>query len=414
MTKEPNDRSLQLPESLSGIQLPLLAGGGIAVLVGVIAGLMSPNGVSHSLHAYLTAFAFCLTISLGALFFVIIQHLSRAGWSASVRRVAEIMMATIPMLAILFLPILAYVLFFDHGALYPWNAEGWADQSAVNHEKAKILNPVAYLITSLIVLGVWTGVVRYFWTNSCKQDHTGEIAITAKLQRWSGPATVAFAFSVSAAAFIWVMSLDPLWFSTMFGVYLFAGSMLSFFALMSTSIYFLQSKGALVDEINEEHFHDLGKYTFGFIVFWAYIAFSQYMLIWYANIPEETIWLLHRQGHGLEGWSLISISLVLLHWLVPFLAMLSRHVRRWPKWMACWGIYILVMHYVDIYWVIMPEAGHDTYLVTGGVMGLASSLLCVAGMFSLFVGVMLRIASGIPLLAAKDPRLPQALNFENI
>ncbi|QDV57550.1 hypothetical protein [Rosistilla oblonga] len=414
MTKEPNDRTLQLPESLSGIQLPLLAGGGIAVLVGVIAGLMSPNGVSHSLHAYLTAFTFCLTISLGAMFFVIIQHLSRAGWSASVRRVAEIIMAVIPLMAILFLPIVVYVLFFDHGALYPWNAEGWAELTPANHEKAKILNPVAYLITSVVVLAVWTVIVRYFWTNSCKQDETGDIALTAKMQRWSGPATFGFALSVSAAAFVWIMSLDPLWFSTMFGVYLFAGSMVSFFALMCSSIYFLQQRGVLVDEINEEHFHDLGKYTFGFIVFWAYIAFSQYMLIWYANIPEETIWFLHRQGDGLEGWSLVSLSLVLMHWLIPFFAVMSRHMRRWPKWMACWGVYILAMHYVDMYWVIMPEAGHENHLVFGGAMGLISSLLCVAGMFALFIGVMLRIGSGIPLVAAKDPRLPQALQFENI
>ncbi|MEZ6090759.1 MAG: hypothetical protein R3C05_22605 [Pirellulaceae bacterium] len=170
----------------------------------------------------------------------------------------------------------------------------------------------------------------------------------------------------------------------------------------------------LVDEVNEEHFHDLGKFTFGFVVFWAYIAFSQYMLIWYANIPEETVWMLHRQGEGLQGWSWISISLVLLHWLVPFFAVMSRHMRRWPKWMAMWGLYILLMHYVDLYWVIMPEAGHENYLVFGGVMGLVSSVLCLLGMFGLYVGVMLRVASGIPLIAVKDPRLPQALHFQNI
>ncbi|MEZ6090758.1 MAG: hypothetical protein R3C05_22600 [Pirellulaceae bacterium] len=244
MTKESNDRSLQLPESLGSIQLPLLFGGAVAVLVGIVAGLMSPNGVSHSLHAYLTAFVFCLTISLGALFFVIIQHLCRAGWSASVRRVAEIMMAMLPPLAILFLPILVYVLVFDTGSLYPWNEAGWSELSKPHHEKAKILNPTAYAITYAVIFGLWCLLARFFWGNSRRQDDLGDMSLTAKMQKWSGPATMIFGLSVTFASFIWIMSLDPMWFSTMFGVYLFAGSMLAFFAMMSSAIYVLQARGA--------------------------------------------------------------------------------------------------------------------------------------------------------------------------
>lgn len=414
MTKDPNDSSLRLPASLSSIQLPLLAGGGIAVVCGMIAGLMSENGISQSLHSYMTALVTCMTISVGALYFVALQHLCRAGWSASVRRIAEIMLAALPVLALLFLPILVYVVLLDGGSLYPWNEPDWADEMDSHAAKAHVLNRWFYAALTIVVLGLFTGVSRFFWSNSREQDQSGDMKLTAKMQKWSGPAVVVTSLSLSAAAFFWIMALDPMWFSTMFAVYLFAGSMLSFFAMMSVMIFNLQRRGVLLDEVNEEHFHDLGKYTFGFIVFWAYIAYSQYMLIWYGNIPEETIWLMHRQGEGMHGWSWISVALVALHWLVPFLATMSRHVRRMPKWMACWGVYILVMHYVDIYWVIMPEAGNENYLVFGGVMGLVCSLLCAVGMFALYLGVVLRIASDVPLIPARDPRLPQALAFENI
>ena len=415
MTKESNDSTLQLPASLSGVQTILLGGGGAALAVGMIMGItgVDDHG-SHAMHAYMTAFMFCLSISLGALFFVVIQHLCRAGWSASVRRIAEILMVAIPALSVLFLPILIFVLLIDDsGKLYPWSLSGWGQ---AHPEKSKILNPGAFLIVSLIVFGLWSLIARYFWDSSRKQDSSGDIQLTERMQFWSGPATVTFALTVSAAAFVWIMSLDPMWFSTMFGVYIFAGCMVSFFAMMSLSVYVLQKKGAIVDEVNQEHYHDFGKYTFGFVVFWAYIAFSQYMLIWYANIPEETTWLLNRQGppdDGFSGWGAVSLALPIVHWLIPFFAVMPRHLRRTPKWMAFWGAYLLLAHYFDLYWIIMPEAG-ISHAITGGPLGLACSLLCFGGMVGLYLGVLLRIATGIPLIPVKDPRLPQALAFENI
>ena len=227
------------------------------------------------------------------------------------------------------------------------------------------------------------------------------------MQFWSGPAVILFAGTSTLAAFDWVMSLSPMWFSTMFGVYMFAGGILSAHCAIAAGCYILQRHGALRDEVTVEHYHDLGKYIFGFIFFWTYIAFSQYMLIWYGNIPEETEWFFHRQ----EGaWGTLSLALIFLHWMLPFAGTMSRHVRRNPTLVFGWSLYILVMHFVDVYWMIMPEAKSGV----GEFGGVIASLLCVLGMVALLLGLMLRLAEQTKVIAVRDPRLGESIAFENI
>jgi hypothetical protein len=206
-----------------------------------------------------------------------------------------------------------------------------------------------------------------------------------------------------------MMSLAPMWFSTMFGVYIFTGGILAAHCAIAAFSYVLQRAGAIRDEVTIEHYHDLGKLIFGFVCFWGYIAFSQYMLIWYGNIPEETHWFYTRQ---LGPWAAVSLSLIFLHWGVPFFGTMSRHVRRRPGLVFFWSIFILVIHFIDIYWIVMPEAGPEVGL--GGAGGVASSVLCGLGMLALMLGLMLTVAGQTTVVAVRDPRLGESLAFENV
>jgi hypothetical protein len=200
-----------------------------------------------------------------------------------------------------------------------------------------------------------------------------------------------------------------MWFSTMFGVYVFAGSVLAAHCAIVVVTYLLQKRGAIKDEVTIEHYHDLGKYLFGFVTFWTYISFSQFLLIWYANIPEETTWFYARiQGE----WEVMSYGLIFFHWLFPFLGLLSRHVRRRPTLVFAWAVYLLLVHFIDIYWIVMPEAG----VKFGGATGVMTSLLITGGMIALYAGGILWFVrcNQVKILAVRDPRLPESLAFENI
>lgn len=405
--KPADDPAFQLPGPLASLSLPLCVGGFVALLAGTALGLVAVDQ-RFGMSAYLTAFMYCLTIAIGCLFFVLIQHLCRAGWSVVVRRVAELMMIMVIPLAILFLPLLAAAI---GGDLYAWNADGYAAEHGVDdqvwEQKRRWLNPTWFTIRSVIYLAIWCGLAIWYFRRSREQDETGEITLTERMQAWSGPAIILFAFCTTFAAFDWVMSLAPMWFSTMFGVYIFTGSILAAHCAITAATYLLQKRGAMRDEVTFEHYHDLGKLIFGFICFWGYIAFSQYMLIWYANIPEETIWFYNRET---PPWGVLSMILLFLHWGLPFFATMSLHVRRRPGAMFFWAVYILVFHYIDLFWVVMPEAGAGL----GGVAGVAASLLCVFGMVALMIGLVLRVAGGLRVVPVRDPRLGESLAFENI
>jgi hypothetical protein len=416
-TKTADDPSFQLPASLGSLAVPLAVIGAALLVVGALIGFYAGPGDDvlpkrFTMSAYLVAFTYCFSISLGCLFFVLIQHLVRAGWSVVVRRVAEVMMIALPALGILFLPVIV-VAWSPKGALYQWGYEGYAASHGVPdsmwEEKARYLSPDWFSIRSIIYLVSLSAIAIYYFQLSKRQDETGEITLSERMQARSGPAVMVFALVTSFAAFDWLMSLAPMWFSTMFGVYIFAGSALAAHAAIVVGTYLLQSRGALKDEVTIEHYHDLGKYLFGFVTFWTYISFSQFLLIWYANIPEETTWFYTRIG---GSWETISYGLIFFHWLFPFLGLLSRHVRRRPTLVFAWAIYLLLVHFVDIYWIVMPEAG----MQFGGVTGVLTSLLITVGMVSLYIGGILWFVrfNQVKVLPVRDPRLPESLAFENI
>jgi hypothetical protein len=416
-TKRADDPAFTLPPALSALSSPLCIGGLVALLIGWALGSFMVSA-KFGMSAYLTAFMYCLTITLGCLFFVLIQRLCRVGWSVVVRRIAELVMVMVIPLSVLFLPIVGTLL-IGEGTLYSWDQTSFQQDNHLPEnswtEKSRWLNQGWFTCRAIIYFSIWVGLAVYFFRGSVNQDETGDQATTDRLQYWSGPAVMLFCAATTMAAFDWIMSLAPMWFSTMFGVYVFTGSVLSAHCAIAVGAYTLQKQGAMRDEVTIEHYHDLGKFMFGFLLFWIYIAFSQYMLIWYGNIPEETEWFYHRQG---GAWGVISIILIFFHWMLPFLGTMSRHVRRNAKAVCGWGIYILIMHFIDIYWMIMPEArvalpGAEPATM-GGVAGILASLLCVGGMVALMLGLVLRVAGQTSIVPVQDPRLAESIAFENI
>jgi hypothetical protein len=224
------------------------------------------------------------------------------------------------------------------------------------------------------------------------------------MEKASTAALILFAFTVTFFAFDYLMSLTPHWYSTIFGVYFFAGCVLGFFALVTVIAFLVQRAGALRRTITTEHYHDMGKLVFAFTVFWAYIGFSQYMLMWYANLPEETSWYAARQA---GSWTAMSLMLLFGHFLVPFLALMSRSVKRRKPLMVAGAAWMLVMQWVDVYWMVMP--GKSAGTVPLSPMDLAVFL----GVGGLFFAAAVRRLSAHALLPVKDPRLSESLGYEN-
>jgi hypothetical protein len=367
---------------------------GVAGLVtAAIVGLFNREGLFES---YLINFCFFLSLMLGGIFFTLIHHLTRAGWSTAVRRLAEGLGAMAPLMAVLFLPLLLGL-----GSLYPWTHPG---DDPLLHDKAPYLNVPFFLVRIVLCFVAWILISRFYFRTSVAQDASGDVNLTFRMQRFAPVSLIVFAVTLTCVAFDLLMSLDPAWYSTIFGVYYFGGSIGAFFALLIGALLFLQKRDLLTESITTEHLHDLGKFMFAFIVFWAYIAYSQYMLIWYGNIPEETLWYQHRmQG----GWGAFSLFLLLGHFVGPFLFVMSRKMKRRKATLAGAAVWMLAMHWVDLYWLVKPGEG---------VLSVAPSLTdlaCFVGLGGLFVAELARRLRGCSLIPEQDPRLGESLAFEN-
>ena len=398
---------------------PLFVGiGGLvaAVVAALVRMLMMPdeNSLERFLFTYLHNYLFFLSLAHGALFFVLVHHLTRAGWSVTVRRIAEVMAATLwPTFALLFIPILVAV-WLGGGLVFPWTDPAYVAANPVVHHKIGYFNapwnreitlPLFFTLRAVIYFAVWGYVANSFYRRSVAQDATGDPAISKPFEGRSAWGVLLVFLTVTFASIDWAMSLEPTWFSTMFGVYYIAGCAVSFFAVLWVIVYVLQSRNVLVDAVTVEHQHDIGKYLFGFIVFWAYITFCQFLLIWYGDIPEETHWFLTRQQNG---WQWIGLLLIVGHFVIPFLGTMSRHVKRNRKALLFWCVWILVMHWFDLYFIVMPQAA------PGGLPFGLIDVFAFLGIGGLVTAGLVRAAADNPLVPVGDPRLAESLAFHNI
>ncbi len=403
--QKPTD--ISIPSDSLWAKLPMI--GGVMAAIGLGATLAGAMGAgrARAMFSYLWAYEAALSIALGALGWIMIDHVSRTGWSVVIRRITETIAVTLPLFAVLWIPIGT----LGYHSLYPWTHE----MDEILLRKRWFLNDGFFYGRAVAYLAIWSGLAWFFYSRSTKQDSITDPAqrdvITRSMWKMSAPGLILWAFTLSFQAIDWLMSLQPHWYSTIFGVYYFAGAILSFFAFMVLVTLGLQRAGVLKDAITAEHFHDMGKLVFGYTVFWAYIAFSQFMLIWYANIPEEVIFYRVRLS---GGWEWISYLLPLLHFAVPFLFLLSRQIKRSRKYLAVAAVWVLVMHLVDLYWLILPnfgahgEGSHEAHFALGWTD--ATALVGVVGAFLAVFGFFLKRHK---VIAINDPRLEESLVHEN-
>jgi hypothetical protein len=362
-------------------------------IIGFAVGLMQNQ--QRLWTSYLTAYFYVACLSLGGMFFVAINNLAKAGWSTSIRRFAEGMASFIPML--LFGGV---ILFFGFKHLYPWLDHDYLEHHHIVHKKLSYLN-VGFMAVRVFVylLGSWL-FMKLIVGNSLAQDKSGSETHTKKNVGLSIGYILFFAIFFSLFTVDLLMSLMPTWYSTIFGVYAFAGMAQSSMAFMVLLIFYMIKHCKISGYVTLEHIHDIGKFTKGFTVFWAYIAFSQFMLIWYANIPEETEFFLLRSENG---WMEISMSLLVLRFIVPFLLLLPRWAKRAQTHVSAVCILILVMQYVDLYWLVYPNFNGNK-----PVFGFYEiTLFC--GFFGLFLLSLTKFYSKNQVIALKDPRLHEAV-----
>lgn len=361
----------------------------------ILAATMIKNS-ERAWHSYVTGYFYFVSLAMGGLFFVAVQHVVRAGWSVNVRRIAEALTAFLPIAAIGGL-----ILFFGGGKLYDWYHHDLIIKDALLEHKSSYLNKTFFAIRMLVFLGGWLWFAKVLVGRSIEQDKSGDESLTHKQMGTSIGFLGFFALSYSFFSVDTLMSLEPHFFSTIFGVYCFAGLFQSTMAFMILIILYLKNKGKLGGYVDENHLHDLGKFMFAFTVFWAYIAFSQYMLIWYANLPEETFFFMPRME---PGWVWVSIALLVFKFIVPFLALLPRWAKRTPSHLVAVSCLILVMQYVDIYWLVYPA--YDEHKAVFGLPEIGGFIL-FAG---LFVYAVSKFLSQNQLVPVKDPRIHESLH----
>ncbi len=380
---------------------------GILTLLGIalsVPALLGEADRTRFGFAYLWSFVGLWSVVLGSLFFVGLQHLTGSIWSVVIRRTAEMLAGSMWLVALLFLPLLLFGIFFDQFHLFPWVDESNVAGSHLLQEKQPYLNATFFTVRAAVFFAAWIAFAAYFVRTSLEMDHGRAPADAGgALRRAAGPFTLIFALTATFAGIDWIMSLDPYWFSTIFGVYIFSGMVVASLAAITIAVVCLRESGRLRrDVVTDDHLYSLGVLMFVFVCFWAYIAFSQYMLIWYANMPEETAYL-HNRLQG--NWLAVSIALALVRFVVPFFALLSRRAKMNPRILFWVSIWLLAGQLLDLYWLIMPEL-HDHHPVLGW-QELGPPLLMTGALLWYVSRFLARHAP----MAIGDPLLDQSLSF---
>ena len=376
------------------LMVPAFGLGVVGLVLTAVGFFMNPEATSFS---YLLGFTYWVGISVAALIMLAIFHTAKAKWLIVLRRAMETMAIAVPVFAVLFLGLIPALKY-----LYPWfpgspllaNIHG-VELEHLAHKQHGYLNPTFFAVRQVIYFAVWIFVSTRLYGWSTKQDEAGGLDLTVKQRRFSPGSLPFLGLTITFAAFDWLMSLTPMWQSTIYGVYYFSGSFLAAFCVLLLVTVNAQGKDLYGSVVKTPHYHNLGKLMLAFTAFWAYIAFSQFLLVWIANIPEEAPFY----GLRMFGpWRSMSIALFFLHFVLPFFTLLSRTLKEKPRLLAVIAVYLLLIHAVDLYWLIWPafsgEAGPTFHwtLITAFV-----------GVGGVSVGYALFRARGRYTLPVKEP-----------
>ena len=360
----------------------------------------------HFFRSWLIAYLLFLGIALGSMALMMIQHLSGGTWGVF-RRIFEASSRTIPFLAVLFVPVLLGI-----GTLFTWSHEEHVQADAILQKKSLYLNVPFFIARAVFYFVVWAGLAWILNRLSARQD-TGDLGVNTSIQRWSGAGLVIYALTVTFAGVDWIMSINPHWYSTLFGFLMMGGQGLAALAFTIVISTFLVKREPMATLLRPHHFHDLGKLMFAFVMLWAYFNFSQFLLTYAANLVEEIPYMITRLSHG---WQYLAIFLLLFHFVVPWLLLLSRQTKRTPERLVIIAAWILFVRYADLFMLVTPEfasSGENLHMLTGEHeshifvhwLDLAAPL-AIGGLWLWMFFTQLRQR---PLLAIGDPYLRESM-----
>lgn len=394
------------PPDVERFRSRLLPIAGVAIILAIVGFFAA--GSEQFYRSYLQAYMFWIGLTLGSLGLLMMQHLSGGAWGVMIRRNCEAATRLFPLLFVLFLPLLIATV---TGKLYIWSQDpsGWTpEQHEIIEQKAHYyLNVKFFIVRVFIYFGIW---ILFSWLlnkYSREQDETGNRFLTKTMSKISGPGLVVCGLMITFATIDWVMSLDPTWYSTIWGILFIGGQLLSAMAFSITVLAVLSKREPMAGLVKPAHFHDLGKLTLAFVILWAYFSISQFIIIWSGNIPEEAKWYTRRLD---TSWKVVGLILVLFHFALPYLLLLSRSLKRNPNRLIWLAIWIIIMRNVDLYWLMGPEL-HGSLENHGA--GFSIHWLDIVMWFAIG-GIWLWFWAGElkkrPLLPVKDPFLEEALH----
>jgi hypothetical protein len=388
------DEALQARLDLIQSRAWIVAGAGLAV--SLLACLIWPD---LFLPSYLVAYVFWVGIALGCLGLTMLHHLVGGSWGLIVRRPMEAGGMTLLPLAGLFLPIALGI-----RPLYPWARPEFADDPALRI-KVSYLNPSFFLIRTAVYFGIWLVFAVLLKRLSAAQDGRSDFGPSRRLQAISGPGVALLFLAGSFAAIDWMMSLEPHWFSTIYGALVCVGEALSTLAMMITVAILLSARKPMDEAVTQDRLHDLGNLMLAFTMLWAYMSFAQYLIIWSGNLPEEIPWYL-RRTHG--GWQWVALGLAIFHFFLPFFVLLFRENKRQSRLLIRAAVLVLVMHWLDLVWLVVP-ASSDPASPRFPWAELPMSLVALLGIGGVCTAVFIGQLKASPLIPLNDPSLNQAI-----
>jgi hypothetical protein len=378
--------------ALAGLQRRLLIAGAVGAAVSLVGALLNARQFFQS---YLMAYMLCLGVTLGCLALGMVHQLSGGAWGVLIRRPIGAATRVLPIMTVLFLPVLAGM-----RALYPWTDATRVAADEVLQHKHLYLNVPFFLVRAAVYFGVWNLLTYLLNAWSLEQDRNPDPRLARRMQKLSAVGLLGYGLTITFASFDWLMSLEPHWFSTIYGVLIIGGQGLSAMALMIAVLVWLGRRPPLDRIVVPAHFHDLGNLMLAFVMLWAYFSFSQYLIIWAGNLPLEISWYQHRLQ---TGWRTVGVTLILFHFAVPFVVLLSRTVKRAPDLLIKVAIGILVLRLVDLFWLIAPEF-HENGLVVHWL-----DVVLPLSMGALWLAAFVWQLRGRAILPVHDPQFDEAL-----
>jgi hypothetical protein len=387
---------------LDRVQRGMLLLGAFALLLCALFGLRSPESAQRAFQSYLFSFIYWFSIPLGCMALLMMHHLTGGWWGYPIRRLLEAGTRTCFVMTLLFIPVLLGI-----NKLYPWAQ--WATDKPADpslHFKVMYLTRNFFVVRSVIYFAIWLTIVYFLNKWSAEQDATGNTRLASVLEAFSGPGLILWGIAVTYSAIDWIMSIEPLWFSTIFGFLFMIVEALVAMAFVIFVLRLLSDSEPLKNVVTASQFNDLGNLMLAFVMLWAYLSFSQFLIIWAGNLKDEIPWYMAR---AFGGWGALAVFLIVMHFAVPFLLLLQRGVKRRLRVLSVVTAMMVVLTLVDVYWLIVPAFQSERKSPQLHL----SDFLAVIGIGGIWVGSYIWQLKKMPLLPMHDPRFEGALQHEH-